>query len=186
MMKCPYCGGVARKQPCEKVYSTVYHSNYGDIWVCDNYPECDAYVGCKPSGKPLGTLANSELRGMRVKTHNLFDKIWKKKLMNRSHAYRWMAEEMGLTAKQAHIGKFNIEQCEKLQELVKEKFKLSNEVLIKCEIVRKTDKAILVRDKQENEAWLPKSQIKHIFEDGDYAEVTIPTWLSEDKGLWEE
>ena len=51
---------------------------YGDrsreeyVYVCTNYPRCDSCVGVHTgTKKPKGTLANSELRNKRIRTHLL-------------------------------------------------------------------------------------------------------------------
>lgn len=58
---CPYCRAKAELRDSEFVYGD---RNYGKIYVCSNYPICDAYVGVHKGtqDKPKGTLANAELR----------------------------------------------------------------------------------------------------------------------------
>jgi hypothetical protein len=76
--------------------------------------DCDAYVGChKGTEKPLGKLANKELRQWRMKAHNAFDPFWKHGNMDRSEAYLWLANELGIDVKKCHIGMFDIEQCKR-------------------------------------------------------------------------
>ena len=59
--KCPYCGAPVLLKDSNYVYHN--NKNYGKMWVCSNYPECDAYVGCHPGTTiPLGRLADSALR----------------------------------------------------------------------------------------------------------------------------
>jgi len=50
--------------------------------------------------------------------HAVFDRIWKEKYMRRGEAYAWMSEEIGLGEGEAHIGRFNMEQCERLIAIV--------------------------------------------------------------------
>lgn len=62
-------------------------------------------------------------------------------------------------------------------------------------LVHSTDKAYLVRDDDDKEIWIPKSQVSHISfgedidpgNDGEILkeiiELEIPKWLAEDKGL---
>lgn len=114
---CPYCKGQARFMSSKEFYGRDYGSN---IYVCR---PCDAYVGThKGSATPLGTLANGVTRQWRMNAHNWFDSLWKRKIMSRSRAYQWMRENMGLTAEEAHIGRFNAEQCDKLIQLVRRTF----------------------------------------------------------------
>ena len=112
--KCPYCGSSVEL----KDSSIVYKRSYGLIYICSRYPECDAYVGCHgDTDVPLGTMANLELRELRKRAHNLFDKKWKSGRLTRKAAYRRLQVMMGLGKKDAHIAKFNIDQCRKVIEI---------------------------------------------------------------------
>lgn len=115
-MKCPYCGGKVKLVSA----STIYHSNKykGNVWVCENYPKCNAYVGCHPGTEiPLGRLADSKLRELKVEAHKQFDPIWKSGLMTRKEAYRWLASMLNLSEEECHIGKFSPDMCKKVIEL---------------------------------------------------------------------
>lgn len=79
---------------------------------------CGAYVGChKGTIKPLGTLANEELRGLRNQAHSSFDPIWQTRKMKRRQAYKWLAEKLGISEKDCHIAKFNKEKCLKVIQI---------------------------------------------------------------------
>lgn len=117
---CPHCG----EEAVLKDSSFIYGKSYGNVWVCFNYPQCNSFVGCHGyTAKPLGTLANSDLRNKRKETHSLFDQLWKGKnrQMHRGQAYKWMAEIMNLSSTEAHIGMMNINQCKKLIQFCKQK-----------------------------------------------------------------
>lgn len=89
------------------------------IWICNNYPTCDAYVGChKDSTTPLGRMANSELRHWKKAAHGKFDPIWKTRRMNRSQAYSWLAKVLQIEPAKCHIGMFDIETCKRVIEAV--------------------------------------------------------------------
>ena len=110
---CPYC-----KQPAKLVDSaTVYNGrSYGMIWDCR---PCDAYVGVHKDSltyEPLGRLANAELRVWKMKAHAAFNPLWESGTMSRSEAYALMQKLMGMTADEAHIGKFDVPECKKLIE----------------------------------------------------------------------
>jgi len=107
-MICPYCN-----QPAEWVENKeVYGKNYGKsymMWLCRN---CDAYVGChQNTKKPLGTIANKELREWRKKAHLAFDPFWKKWGLKRQEAYQMLITKFG---KEVHIGESNIDECKKI------------------------------------------------------------------------
>ncbi len=100
--------------------------SYGWAYICQRFPKCDAYVGCHPNTKrPLGRLANKELRGAKGAAHLLFDVLWQKKMkrdkcskkMARLAGYRWLATQLGIKRSQCHIGMFDVEQCRKVVEV---------------------------------------------------------------------
>ena len=109
-IKCPYCGSKTVIRDGTYVYGE--NSWIKKVCVCSRYPECDSFVGVyEHTGLPKGTLANSELRNKRIKAHKVFDSIWKKRIMDRDSAYRWMKDKFGLTLSQAHIGNFSDYMC---------------------------------------------------------------------------
>lgn len=95
--------------------SYVYKENALDkyLYICSGYPECDAYVGVHAGSlRPKGSLANGDLRHKRIKTHRLFDAIWKNGIFSRKEAYRWMQDTFSLNSSQAHIGQFSDYRCD--------------------------------------------------------------------------
>lgn len=107
MLKCQYCNGRANL-----VYGDVIYPKREDLhkkryWYCS----CGAYVSAQNDGKPLGTLANAETRAWRAAAHMVFDPLWKSGTYNRSQAYKWLAEKMGIPRSKCHIANFNVEQC---------------------------------------------------------------------------
>ena len=88
---CDYCGREA-----EFVDSKIiYGKSYGKIYLCRN---CMAYVGVhKGTDKPLGRLANAELRNWKKAAHAAFDPLWKYGRFrgHRNAAYGWVPPEMG-------------------------------------------------------------------------------------------
>lgn len=106
---CPYCG-----ERAEFVDSKiVYGKSYGKIYLCR---KCLAYVGVhKGTDKPLGRLANAELRYWKKAAHAAFDPIWKYGRFRgyRNAAYGWLAGRMGLSVEETHIGMFDVAQCKK-------------------------------------------------------------------------
>lgn len=63
---CPYCHSEAVLCDASAVYGAKFEGK-GNVWACAQYPECDAYVGAAQGMEPtpLGTLANTVLRGLR-------------------------------------------------------------------------------------------------------------------------
>lgn len=123
---CPYCGNVAKLVGGRAIYPHRPDLHAKKFWQCK---PCDAHVGCHEAGhgqgdgtKPLGRLANAELRKAKQEAHHAFDRLWMNKL-NRRHAraaaYAWLAEVMELAADECHIGEMDVDQCRKVLALVK-------------------------------------------------------------------
>jgi hypothetical protein len=126
---CPYCHGraVFRKfgQP---LYP--YSREFGPVWVC---PTDFAYVGSHPNGLPLGRLADKPLRDAKIEAHRAFDPLWKDwdvaypdlktgsakvRRTMKGRAYAWLAEKMGLSIEDTHIGHFGIDQCYQVVDII--------------------------------------------------------------------
>ncbi len=133
---CPYCHNEARLTTGSEIYGPKFSDKV--FWVCNRYPDCDSYVGCHPKTKrPLGNLANEELRTLRNQAHSLFDKLWQAKLARDRHqdgskytkgearaaGYRWLAEKLGIKGQECHIGEMDVERCRQVIELCKPHFK---------------------------------------------------------------
>lgn len=123
---CPYCENTATLVWSTEIYGPGH--DYGWMYACK---PCEAWVGCHPgTQKPLGRLANAELRQWKMNAHEAFDPLWKRdrgvnpkrhrKLMkrgvkmHRSEAYSWLARQMGLHLHETHIGMFDVEQCKRV------------------------------------------------------------------------
>lgn len=116
-LACGYC-----QLPAQKVTGAVIYPHRPDlkhkvIYAC--FP-CDAYVGCHPgTDRPLGLLANAELRAARQAAHAAFDPIWRGTAVSRTKAYAWLAQALQLETRRCHIGMFDIALCQRVVELCK-------------------------------------------------------------------
>lgn len=109
---CPYCGAIAELRDSAIVYNG---RSYGLIYLCSNWPTCDAYVGVhKGTSKPLGRLANAELREWKNRAHRAFDVLWKTKRFTRSQAYHLASDILGKPFSETHIGMFDVQDCKDL------------------------------------------------------------------------
>ena len=116
---CPYDGEGAILVRGDDIYPHRPDLRYKFFYRC---PKCQARVGCHPnSTRPLGRLANSELRIEKSMAHTAFDVLWKLGNMSRPQAYAWLSEAMGIPPEECHIGMFDLQQCRKVVELVKER-----------------------------------------------------------------
>ena len=112
---CDYCGHEAVLVDDSEIYGRSYGHK---AWLCRN---CNAYVGCHGrSEKPLGRLANAELRRWKMAAHASFDPLWKfgPFRRRRNAAYAWLAEQMGLPVEKTHIGMFDVAQCKRVIEII--------------------------------------------------------------------
>jgi hypothetical protein len=106
---CPYCNDNALLVTGKEIYPHRTDLYNKEFWQCK---KCDAYVGCHPNtSKPLGRLANAELRQAKMKAHRAFDPLWKKGEMKRTEAYQWLADKLEIKVSDCHIGMFNIDMC---------------------------------------------------------------------------
>ena len=118
---CDYCGRPARFLASSEA---IYRGrNFGPVYRCD---PCDAHVGCHPgTTKPLGRLANSELRRAKSAAHAAFDALWLAKQRRtgcskqeaRGAGYRWLAGVLDIDPAACHIGMFDVAQCQRVVEV---------------------------------------------------------------------
>lgn len=129
-LDCNYCQQPARLVDHKELYGKSAPKLY---WFCQ---DCDAYVGCHPAadvnGKggvgdgtvPMGTLANSALRRLRMKAHGSFDPFWKKQGWSRTEAYSWLAKALELPRSKCHIAMMDNKLCQQVQDLVRKQYTL--------------------------------------------------------------
>jgi len=87
---CPYCGATVAFRSADGIYRE--NSKGVMLYVCSNYPKCDAYVRVHEGTKiPVGTMANAELRALRKEAHDAFNRLYYSGLMSRDGAYAWLA-----------------------------------------------------------------------------------------------
>ena len=115
-LKCPYCGNNAELVKGSKIYPHRFDLYNKKFYLCE---PCDAYVGCHKDGKPLGRLANRDLRRAKMQAHAVFDPLWKDGPLTRNEAYRWLSKAMNLHPDDTHIGMFDIGDCLRVEQLVK-------------------------------------------------------------------
>lgn len=120
---CPYCGSQAEFRDSRIIYGQG--TNFGMVWICRQYPNCDAYVGVhKNTKRPLGRLANPELRRWKKAAHAAFDPMWRHKVLNgqdrreaRNAGYRWLAGQVGMALDDCHVGMFDVKTCKRVVEI---------------------------------------------------------------------
>lgn len=115
---CQYCKAIPELVNGDVIYPHRKDLHKRKFYLCK---ACNAYVGThEHTIKPLGILANAELRKAKNKAHAAFDPLWKNKEMTRREAYKWLAKQLNIEPKFCHIGMFTILTCEQVVEVVKE------------------------------------------------------------------
>lgn len=113
-MICPYCGNEANWVENKEIYGRNYGKSYM-MYLCK---PCDAYVGChNNSKKPLGVMANKELREWRKRVHSLIDPIWRSGKLRRGQVYARLSRALGF---QYHTGESDIETCKRVLAIAPE------------------------------------------------------------------
>jgi len=119
-VKCPYCGCDAELVNSREIYGGRF---YGLFYAC--HP-CEAWVGVHDKTyKPLGRLANKELRWWRMKAYAAFDPLWKRKMLRdgcskgvaRKAGYTWLAGQLGIRFSDCHIGMFDVDMCRRIVQV---------------------------------------------------------------------
>ncbi|WP_420827923.1 zinc-finger-containing protein [Geomicrobium sediminis] len=107
-VNCSYCF-----RPAKLIKAKELHPRKrGWLYICYN---CKAHVGChRGTREPLGYLATKDVRRLRHRCHKALDPIWQSQIVTRSETYEWVAKVLNLPAEEAHIGKLNKSQCQKL------------------------------------------------------------------------
>lgn len=101
--RCPYCGNHTVLRSADGIYRD--NSRNEMLYVCKNYPACDAYVRVQKGSRiPLGVMANRALRELRAEAHRHFDKLHKQGYMSKPDAYEWLSGILGVPLREAHIG----------------------------------------------------------------------------------
>lgn len=118
---CNICGGDVVFTSNSVIYGREYGS--GKCYLCTS---CGAYVGThKPRPREaLGILADSEMREMKKKCHEIFDSIWqcestrKRKHLKRRALYKQLSDLMGIPEENCHFGYFDAEQLSHAYQVV--------------------------------------------------------------------
>lgn len=86
-----------------------YGKNYGKSYMCYYCVEHDTYVGCHNNTRaPLGTMAGSKLRQLRMEVHAKIDPLWRSGDYSRREVYRVLSKHLGY---QFHTGESTKETC---------------------------------------------------------------------------
>ena len=113
--RCPYCGSYAVLRSADGIY--LKNPRDSMLYVCKNYPACDAYVRVHPGTKiPMGSLADKRLRSLRMEAHRYFDQIYIRGIMSKQDAYHWLSDVLCIPFLETHIGQMGEYYCSKVIE----------------------------------------------------------------------
>lgn len=111
---CIECGKLTTLVDGSRIYphrADLYSKNY---WLC----ECGAYCGCHgTTTQPLGYPCGPETRKARSEAHTAFDQLWKSGLMRRASAYKALAEALGMSHRDCHIGMMDAATARRVPEI---------------------------------------------------------------------
>jgi hypothetical protein len=115
---CDYCGARATLARFGDG-SYPYREDHGAVWQCT---ACDAWIGVFARSSrhvPLGRLANAELRDAKARLHAALEPLVAAKVRRdavnafkaRAHAFRWLANELGMDEQLCLMHLLDLEQC---------------------------------------------------------------------------
>lgn len=110
---CPYCGKKAVLRPASYLYGEKrIFTPETMFYVCSGYPDCNAYVSANQKNhRPLGIMADGELRNLRIQTHRALREIWTQGYMTKNSTYHWLSGKLALPEKETHVAMFSTYRC---------------------------------------------------------------------------
>lgn len=107
-LDCPACLQPMRLEASGQRYADGQPKRY---WCCR---PCKLSGRANKAGGLLGQLADARTRRARKRAHIALDRLWQGSWMTRDDAYQMVADLMGLPDAEAHIGRFDGDQCHRL------------------------------------------------------------------------
>ncbi len=145
---CPDCGGALILQPKPAHWKIESRKKSQWVYLCARWPACRGLCSAHPDGTPQGTPADKETRRARNLTHLAFDPLWQGaifissyhhilkgegrgapkrkraleriKSTHRRWTYQWLADRLGISFDDCHIGLFDIETCRRVYAICKQ------------------------------------------------------------------
>ena len=118
---CPYCGSLATLRPASVIHGLSDISAGTYLYVCRRWPACDAYVSAHDrTHRPMGTLANGDLRHKRILAHRALEQLRQSRHMEKWEVYIWLQAKLGLDERQTHIGQFSEWMCDEVVRLCRQ------------------------------------------------------------------
>ncbi len=119
-VQCPYCNATAILRPASYIHGKTQLTHGKFLYVCRNWPRCDAYVSAHIRDKrPMASLANGILRYKRIQAHKSLEQYRKLVHMDKASTYLWLQAKLNLPEECSHIAKFSEEMCDHVIALCK-------------------------------------------------------------------
>lgn len=132
----PSCGDCCDGGDVDLAPATAIYPHRSDLWRREDGAErwfwlcrkCSGYVGVhRGTLKPLGSPAGEETRRARAAAHAVFDPMWQKRMrlsdlskaQARGRGYKWLAEQLGVSRKECHIGMMDAATARRVVEVCK-------------------------------------------------------------------
>ena len=131
----------------------LYGESKGEWPYCYYCDDCGAMVTCHPNTyAPMGKMANSAVRRMRVRLHELLDPIWQNNWLTRYDCYVWLGKELGIK-EECHISNLNHDQIKLALHILK-RHKDAGYVQFIRRKEKRNDKRNEQRDRQKKRVFL--------------------------------
>lgn len=113
--RCNICNG-------KVIYTTndnIYHGKRYGSGYCYLCIQCGASVGThKPRPREaLGLLADRDMKDMKMKCHDIFDKLWNTR-EQRNALYGDLAKELGIEQDECHFGYFDLDMLNRAYKVL--------------------------------------------------------------------
>jgi hypothetical protein len=108
---CPECGAKMVLRTTTKFRYPV-SGKPRKFYGCSRYPYCKSVHGAHPDGSPLGIPANDETKKKRIEAHDALAGYALRHGLSTSESYEWLQGQMGMTADECHIGRFDADTCD--------------------------------------------------------------------------
>ena len=108
---CPYCGAPAELRSA----SLLFPQSTKRVYLCSNWPDCDAHAFLGPDGNPVGELITRSLRRKRLSLKTRIDNIVAQGT-ERIALYRFLSDSLGASFSLTALDE---DECEQLSDLLR-------------------------------------------------------------------
>jgi ssDNA-binding Zn-finger/Zn-ribbon topoisomerase 1 len=114
LVKCPKCSAEMNLR------STLKFGPKKWFYSCPRWPVCNGSHGAHDDGRPLGIPADDDLKALRIKGHDAFERCRRIHKLTRSKMYHKLARLLNIPRSKCHFGMFDTETCTKAIQILEE------------------------------------------------------------------